>query len=168
LLGHSDGASIAAIYCGTVRDPRVRGLILFAPHFFTEPVGLASIRTAKDRFESGDLRDRLTKHHRHVDNTFRGWNDAWLDPKFEKWNISEVIGGWHQPTIAIQGAEDEYGSAKQLQVIEEKASSPVEILFLDGCKHSPHLEQTELTLQATSAFCRRLCEVQPDPRPFRQ
>src|SRR5690349_5630161 len=42
LLGHSDGASIAAIYAGSTEDFRVRGLVLIAPHFFTEE--LASIR----------------------------------------------------------------------------------------------------------------------------
>jgi pimeloyl-ACP methyl ester carboxylesterase len=31
LLGHSDGASIAAIYAGSVQDHRVRGLALLAP-----------------------------------------------------------------------------------------------------------------------------------------
>src|SRR5262249_32897937 len=46
LLGHSDGASIAAIYAGSVADFRVRGLVLIAPHFFTEDAGLASIRAA--------------------------------------------------------------------------------------------------------------------------
>src|SRR5262245_24177643 len=31
LIGHSDGASIAAIYAGNVQDHRVRGLVLMAP-----------------------------------------------------------------------------------------------------------------------------------------
>ena len=35
LLGHSDGASIAAIYAGSHQDRRVGGLVLMAPHFFT-------------------------------------------------------------------------------------------------------------------------------------
>src|SRR5882724_7178848 len=35
-VGHSDGASIAAIYAGSIQDHRVRGLVLIAPHFFTE------------------------------------------------------------------------------------------------------------------------------------
>ena len=39
LLGHSDGASIAAIYAGTHQDHRVGGLVLIAPHFFTEDDG---------------------------------------------------------------------------------------------------------------------------------
>src|SRR5271167_1599928 len=36
LLGHSDGASIAAIYAGGHEDPRVEGLVLMAPHVFAE------------------------------------------------------------------------------------------------------------------------------------
>src|SRR6266849_4496489 len=43
LLGHSDGASIAAIYAGSVEDHRVRGLVLLASHFFTEEFGIAEI-----------------------------------------------------------------------------------------------------------------------------
>ena len=43
LLGHSDGASIATIYAGSTEDMRIRGLVLMAPHFFTEPVGLACL-----------------------------------------------------------------------------------------------------------------------------
>ena len=43
LLGHSDGATIAAIYAGSVIDHRLRGLVLMAPHFFTEPEGLVEI-----------------------------------------------------------------------------------------------------------------------------
>ena len=56
LLGHSDGASIAAIYAGSIQDHRVRGLVLMAPHFFTEPMGLAAIAKAREAYETGDLR----------------------------------------------------------------------------------------------------------------
>ena len=51
LLGHSDGGSIATIYGGSVQDHRVRGLVLIAPHFFTEEMGLAEIRRARKSFE---------------------------------------------------------------------------------------------------------------------
>src|SRR4030081_2193713 len=43
LLGHSDGASIAAIYAGGRADHRIRGLALIAPHFVVEDVSVASI-----------------------------------------------------------------------------------------------------------------------------
>ena len=48
LLGHSDGATIAAEYAGRVADQRVRGLILMAPHFFTEPCLLYTSDAADD------------------------------------------------------------------------------------------------------------------------
>src|SRR5579862_8486113 len=55
LLGHSDGASIAAIYAGSVADHRVRGLVLLAPHFFTEPYGVAEIARMRASYAITDL-----------------------------------------------------------------------------------------------------------------
>ena len=56
LVGHSDGASIAAIYGGSVQDHRVRGLVLMAPHFIVEDVTINSIR---------EIRKAL-RHHRRA------------------------------------------------------------------------------------------------------
>src|ERR1700731_4190551 len=42
LVGHSDGASIAAIYAGSRQDHRVQGVAMIAPHFIVEDMGLAS------------------------------------------------------------------------------------------------------------------------------
>src|SRR6202140_6001209 len=61
LVGHSDGASIAAIYAGGVQDHRIRGLVLMAPHFFTEEMGLAEIRRAGEAFDAGVLRGKLKR-----------------------------------------------------------------------------------------------------------
>src|SRR5215472_1730834 len=55
LVGHSDGASIAAIYAGSHQDHRIGGLVLIAPHFFTEDHGISSIVEAKKAYETGDL-----------------------------------------------------------------------------------------------------------------
>ena len=52
LLGHSDGASIAAIYAGSHQDFRVRGLFLLAPHFFVEASGLVEIAEAERRYRT--------------------------------------------------------------------------------------------------------------------
>ena len=84
LVGHSDGGSIAAIHAGTVHDPRVLGVVMIAAHFFVEDINIASIRGIKEDYEHGDLRRRLARYHRDVDVAFRGWNDAWLDPRFPR------------------------------------------------------------------------------------
>ncbi|MBD1548644.1 alpha/beta fold hydrolase [Roseibium aggregatum] len=160
LVGHSDGASIAAIYAGSVEDHRVRGLVLMAPHFFTEEGGLKSIAEAKEAYETGDLRFRLAKYHKDVDNAFRGWNDAWLDPGFKSWNIAEAIDYLRIPVLAIQGADDQYGTLAQIEEIENRIYSPVDVEILADCKHSPFLEQPEKTLAAISEFCARLERIE--------
>src|ERR1044071_5227063 len=52
LVGHSDGASVAAIYGGAVQDHRVRGLVLMAPHFIVEDVTIKSIREIRHAFDT--------------------------------------------------------------------------------------------------------------------
>src|SRR5947207_7810871 len=75
LVGHSDGASIAAIYAGSVQDHRVRGLTLIAPHFFTEDMGIAEIARAKEAYATTDLRQKLARRHGDDEDEFRGCND---------------------------------------------------------------------------------------------
>lgn len=160
LLGHSDGATIAAIYAGSVEDHRVRGLILMAPHFFTEPSGLAEIAKAREAFETGGLRERMAKYHRNPENAFRGWNDAWLDPGFASWNVAEVIDYLRIPVLAIQGRDDQYGTLAQIAEIEERIYSPVDVEILDDCRHAPYLDQPERTLAAIEEFARRLERIE--------
>jgi pimeloyl-ACP methyl ester carboxylesterase len=153
LLGHSDGASIAAIYAGERSDQRIKGLILMAPHLFTEATGLASIAEARRAYETGDLRAKLAKYHAHVDCAFRGWNDAWLDPGFEAWNIEDAVGRWRVPALLIQGVDDQYGTLKQIRAIETRSPAPVESLILEDCRHAPQLDQPEATIEAIVQFC---------------
>ena len=119
-----------------------------APHLFAEAPGLASILDAKRAYETGDLRARLAKYHAHVDCAFRGWNDVWLGPSFETWNIEDFVDRWRAPSLLIQGADDQYGTLSQIRAIEARAPAPVESLVLEGCGHSPHLEQPQATLEA--------------------
>jgi pimeloyl-ACP methyl ester carboxylesterase len=160
LLGHSDGASIAAIYAGSIADFRVRGLVLMAPHFFTEPSGLASIAQARREFETGALRAKLTKYHGDPDNAFTGWCSAWLDPGFAEWNIADCIDYLRVPVLAIQGADDQYGTLAQIREIENRIYAPLDVEILSNCKHAPHLEQPDPTLAAVADFCARLARIQ--------
>jgi len=160
LFGHSDGATIAAIYAGSVSDMRVRGLILMAPHFFTEPSGLAEIKAARDVFEAGDMKARMGKYHRDPAATFQGWNDVWLDPGFEDWNVAEVIDYLRIPVLAIQGYDDQYGTLAQIDEIVSRIYSPLDIEIIETCRHSPHFEQPKRTLDAVAEFTRRLERIE--------
>ena len=156
LLGHSDGASIATIYAGSVQDHRVRGLALLAPHFFTEAMGLKEIRRTRDEFASGSLRDKLGRWHADVDGAFRSWIEPWLDPAFATWDITEALGYIRVPILIVQGADDQYGTLRQVEVAQEECFCPVETAILRGVRHSPHRDAPELTLATVAGFINRL------------
>lgn len=161
LLGHSDGASIAAIYAGEVQDARLEGLILMAPHFFTELGGLASIIEAGVAFATTDLKTRMARHHKDPDNAFNGWNGAWLNPDFEAWNIEACIPGIKVPVLAIQGLDDQYGTLAQLDALSADLLPPLERLELAKCRHAPHFEQPEQTRAGIKAFAARVLGLAP-------
>ncbi len=52
LVGHSDGASIAAIYAGSHQDHRVQGVAMIAPHFIVEDISVSSIAEIKRAYET--------------------------------------------------------------------------------------------------------------------
>ncbi|MBV8962736.1 MAG: alpha/beta hydrolase [Hyphomicrobiales bacterium] len=158
-LGHSDGASIAAIYAGGVQDHRVRGLVLIAPHFVVEPMGLEAIAKAKLAYERGDLKAKLARWHEHVDNAFYGWNGAWLDPGFRTWDISEALGYIRVPIEIVQGTRDEYGTTRQIAIAQEECYCPVELALIEGVGHSPQREARAATLGAVTDFATRILEA---------
>jgi pimeloyl-ACP methyl ester carboxylesterase len=155
LVGHSDGASIALIHAGAGRWP-VRALVLEAPHVFVEEVSIRSIAAAREAYATTDLRQRLARYHADVDSAFRGWNDIWLDPRFRAWTIEEYLPGVRCPVLAIQGADDEYGTLAQLDAIERGIAGPIEKLVPAKCRHSPHRDQEATVLAAMSAFIARV------------
>jgi pimeloyl-ACP methyl ester carboxylesterase len=156
LIGHSDGASIAAIYAGSHQDHRVGGLTLIAPHFFTEDAGIQSIEQARAAYRTTDLRARLARWHADVDNAFNGWNGAWLDPDFRKWDISEFLGYIRVPLLIVQGEGDQYGTVRQIEVAQAECYCPVEVALLPGAKHSPQREAPEATLKVIAEFVGRV------------
>jgi pimeloyl-ACP methyl ester carboxylesterase len=156
LAGHSDGASIAAIYAGSIQDHRVRGLALMAPHFFTEDMGIAEIARAKVAFEAGDLRAKLARLHADPDNAFHNWNGPWLDPEFRKWDITDALLHIRVPILIVQGENDQYGTVRQIEVAREECYCPVEVALLPDTRHAPHREAPEATLAAIADFANRL------------
>jgi pimeloyl-ACP methyl ester carboxylesterase len=152
LLGHSDGASIAAIYAGSHQDHRVQGVALMAPHFIVEDISVTSIAAIKQAYETTDLRAKLARWHRDVDNAFYGWNGAWLDPQFRNWDISEYLAYIRIPLVVVQGVDDQYGTIRQVEIAREECYCPVDVVVIPGAGHSPHREAPGATLDAISEF----------------
>jgi pimeloyl-ACP methyl ester carboxylesterase len=156
LLGHSDGASIAAIYAGGTGDHRVRGVAMIAPHFIVEDVSVTSIAEIRKAYANTELRSKLQRWHSDVDNAFYGWNDAWLDPKFRAWDISEYLAYIRVPVAILQGAADQYGTIRQVEIAQEECYCPVDVTIIPGAGHSPHREAPEASLNAISDFAGRI------------
>jgi pimeloyl-ACP methyl ester carboxylesterase len=152
LLGHSDGASIAAIYAGAHQDHRVQGVAMIAPHFVVEDISVTSIAQIKTAFETIDLRAKLARWHSDVDNAFYGWNRVWLDPKFRDWDISEYLAYIRVPVAILQGVDDQYGTMRQVEIAQEECYCPVDVTVIPGAGHSPHREAPGATLDAISEF----------------
>src|ERR1700730_42993 len=156
LLGHSDGASIAAIYAGAHQDHRVQGVAMIAPHFIVEDMSVTSIAEIKKAYETTDLKTKLARWHSDVDNAFYGWNDAWLDPKFRTWDISEYLAYIRVPVAILQGADDQYGTIRQVEIAAQECYCPVDVTIIPAAGHSPHREAPGATLNAISEFASRI------------
>jgi len=159
LFGHSDGASIAAIYAGAGLGP-VRALILEAPHVFVEPTCIESIARIARAYETTRLRDRLTRYHgSNTDSMFRTWTDVWLRPEFLQWNIEEYLPAIESPMLVVQGEDDEYGTLRQVEAVLTQVQGPASSLVLPRCGHSPHSEKPDAVLEAAARFVRQTLDT---------
>jgi pimeloyl-ACP methyl ester carboxylesterase len=159
LVGHSDGASIAAVYVGGVQDHRVGAVVLMAPHFIVEDMGLKAIAETAKAYETANLREKLARWHSDVDNAFHGWSGAWLDPQFRSWDISDYLAYIRVPVTIIQGADDQYGTIRQIEIAREECYCPVDVTILAGTGHSPHRESPGATLNAISEFAKAVLQT---------
>ena len=156
LLGHSDGGSIAAIYAGSVQDHRVRGLVLIEPHFNVEEKNLAAIREITATFRTTDLRDKLARHHPHVDAMFDGWSGMWLDPRFKAFDLTSELAHIRVPILFIKSEDDPYSTMEQVRIAETECYCPVETVVIADAGHAPHRTQAERTLAEVAAFVNRM------------
>jgi pimeloyl-ACP methyl ester carboxylesterase len=155
LLGHSDGATIALIHAA---QHDVAGLALIAPHVLVERVTLAAVTAAREEFEHGGLRERLSRHHDDPAVTFRGWCDVWLDPAFRDWSIEAALPAITAPALVVQGRDDPYGSLAQVDAIARGSGGPVQTLVVSG-GHAPHVEHPQEVLDAIVRFLTTACST---------
>lgn len=141
LLGHSDGGTIALLHAS--RHP-LSACIVMAPHVMVEDVSIAAIQASRQAYLHGDLRQKLSRFHAHVDTAFWQWNDVWLSNAFRSFDIRSECTQIGCDVLALQGVDDAYGTMRQIDDIMPKAH--ITRLALKGCGHSPHRDQPKLVL----------------------
>ncbi|MTI09510.1 alpha/beta fold hydrolase [Curvivirga aplysinae] len=154
LFGHSDGGSIALLYAAKFNP---KAIITEAGHVFVEDITVKGIAEAKFVWAHTDLEKRLAKYHGEKTATlFDAWAVTWLSYDFMRWNIEEEIQSITCPTLILQGAEDEYGSEKQVESILTHITGPTKACMIPNCRHIPHLQQQEEVLNQCVTFLKSL------------
>ncbi len=159
LVGHSDGAAIALAYAG--RHPeRVRGVIALAPHLFREARTLHAIEEQIADFRDGDLRARLRRYHgAKTDALFGRLVETWTaGGPGEGWGLDAQVRALRCPVLALQGEDDEFFSAAQLDALAALLPGRVQTLRIPHCGHYPQHQAKKPVLAAMTAFLRALAQ----------
>jgi len=152
LVGHSDGATIALKFASSFPDRPV-GVISEAAHVIIEDITLEGIREARGLYESTDLGVKLSRYHGDkTDDVFRAWADTWLSPELASWNMLEDLHAVRCPVLVVQGADDQYGSRQQVDLIAAHVSGHSEIFWIENCGHVPHLEKRVAVVERMGEF----------------
>jgi pimeloyl-ACP methyl ester carboxylesterase len=149
LVGHSDGGTIAMLYAHKYPD-RIIGIVSMAAHVINEPETIKGVHETVIAYEQGKLEGLKKYHGENTPALFFAWADIWRSPLFKDWNISKEVGG-SIPTLLLQGADDQYGTLRQLELIEEVNSNVISHLIPE-CNHHPHLEQGEIVLEKIQSW----------------
>ena len=146
LVGHSDGGTIALLFAAKFPE-RVAGVVTMAAHVINEPETIRGIQPAIAAFEAGKL-DGLRKYHGDkTDALFYAWANIWRDASFQNWDITQEIAAPTLNGLFLQGADDQYGTARQLELIEDHFKGDCEAALIENCGHHPHLEQGAVVIE---------------------
>jgi pimeloyl-ACP methyl ester carboxylesterase len=124
-----------------------------AAHVFVEPVTRAGIARAVDAWRTTDLKQRLARYHGPgTEALFFAWADIWLSAPFAFWNIEAEIRPVGAQVLALQGADDEYGSPDQLVRIARAVTGPCETRLIPDCAHQPQFQARDAVLGLLASF----------------
>lgn len=157
LVGHSDGASIAAIHAGA---NRVRAAVLIAPHVVVEDVTLQGIRETAEHFDE-QVRPSLAMFHDDPDALFARWSDVWTSDEFSTFDLTHDLSDIDAPVLVVQGVDDEYGTRLHVDAVAEHVPGPVQTRLLARHGHHPHLADPESIAVLIADFARTSLSATP-------
>ena len=120
---------------------------------------IREIKSIKKVWDNSNIKLKFKKYHSNPDKVFSSWCDVWLSREFAKWNITNLLKYITCPILLIQGNEDQFGTKKQLNLIEKNVSSYIKKIILKNCKHSPHLEYPKLVVDYVEEFSKNVWQL---------
>ncbi len=158
LYGHSDGGSIALIYAAKYPE-HIAGIITEAAHVFVEDITLKGIELAVSAFEQGKLNGLRKYHGNQFTTMFWAWANTWLNPEFKTWQIIDLLKKVTQPQLIIQGKQDQYGTLKQVDYIENETTGQSQVMIPD-CGHAPFKVLPDAILKTSATFIKQITDAQ--------
>ena len=117
---------------------------------------MRAIVNIRNAFDTTDLHKQFERWHADAQATMHGWSDVWLNADVTQWDLREDLAFIRVPILIIQGADDDFGTVRQIEIAQEECYCPVEALLMPGVKHAPHREAPEQVLAAIADFARPL------------
>jgi pimeloyl-ACP methyl ester carboxylesterase len=153
LFGHSDGASIALLYAAKFPD-EVIGVITEAAHVINEKITSDGQKEVIELFRTTDLKNKLSRYHGDkTESMFNAWINVWQSEEMKTWSLEHLLGTITCPILALQGADDQYGSPEQLARIKKHAHrTSVTTVLIPDCGHIPHHQAREEVEKLTLKF----------------
>lgn len=151
LIGHSDGASISLLHESRFCD--AEAVVSMAGHVKVEPITLTGIQAALNDFDQPFIFEKLERYHEgKTRKLIEDWANTWLSADFRSWNVTGHLQNIKCPTLAIQGAADEYATEDQLWVIANQIGPQAKPVLLKNCGHFPHREKPAEVIEMITEF----------------
>jgi pimeloyl-ACP methyl ester carboxylesterase len=139
LVGHSDGAAVAAL-AACLNRGLVERLVAISPQIFAER---QFVRTTTDlpaeEWQTG-LSGRLGALHLDRAGAYRQWREAREALCAEPTAVLDRLEGLSAPILLVQGLRDEFGTSMQVSQAAARALGPVKWVLLQRDGHFPHLD----------------------------
>jgi len=151
-FGHSVGGGMA-VHCAAAFAGDCVALVTESAQAMVEERTLQGIREAKAWFQDEQQVERLRKYHGDKARwVLDAWTETWLAPPFASWSLAPVLPAVRCPLLAIHGAQDEYGSVAQPQMIADLSAGPSQLAIMDDTFHVPHRERADAVLELMAGF----------------
>ncbi|MBV8657298.1 MAG: alpha/beta hydrolase [Burkholderiales bacterium] len=156
LFGHSVGGGMA-VNCAASYPGACIALVTESAQAFLEDRTIAGLQAARELFKDPEQIERLKKYHGDkAEWVLNAWIETWLAPAFATWSLAPILPQVHCPVLAIHGADDEYGTSKHPELIEQLAGGPAQVEIMADTRHVPHREREDAVVARVAAFLRPL------------